>query len=251
MRAIIVDDEENIRNMIRQILADDCPQVELVGEAGGVEAAASLIKDLKPDLVLLDIRLEDGTAFDLLDRFERKDFRVIFITAFEEYALKAFKMSAVDYILKPVDADELATAIEKADQLILSQLDRQLQILFANLNDSSRNRKKIVLKTLEKIYFIGTSDIIYCESDSSYTFFHLLDGQRLVVSKALKEYEEMLNDFGFYRPHKSFLVNMGHIQAFDKADGGYIIMRGDARIPVSSRKRDDFLKMVDGMWNEG
>jgi len=247
LRTVIIDDEEHARDTLRMLVEEYCPQVRLIGEAGGVETGVRLIRETHPDLLLLDIQLTDGSGFDLLARLSPLNFRIIFITAYDQYALQAFKFSAVDYLLKPVSRSELVDAVERATQLIKQQFSIQLHALEENLRAEAGQKKKIILKTADKIHLVDLKDIITCESDSCYTYIHTTDGEKIFVTKTLKEYEEMLESSGFYRVHKSFLVNFEHIRQFDKQDGGYVILTNKLRVPVSFRKRDELLRRLENM----
>jgi two-component system LytT family response regulator len=247
LRTIIIDDEENIRILLRSILHSHCPGVEIVAEAGSVAEAYEAITLHKPDLILLDIRLGDGTGFGLLEKFEKIDFRIIFITSYEQYALKALKLSAIDYIVKPVITEELTAAIEKARRLIGSGEEQPLKVLVDNARNIPNHDKKIVLKTADRFHFVQVADIIRCESDSSYTKFFLADNSTILISRTLKEFEEILVDYGFYRPFKSDLINLKHIKAFDKTDGGFIIMTDNSRVPISDRKKEEFFRLIEGL----
>jgi two-component system, LytTR family, response regulator len=247
IRTIIIDDEVNIRSLLKQILKDHCTGVEVVAEAGSVVASLEAIRRLHPELILLDIRLEDGTGFDLLEKLGAGHPYVIFITAFEEFALKAFRLSAVDYLMKPVVPEELAEAIGKVRHAMSNHHDNRVRVLIENANNPNLQEKKIVLRTADKFHFVALSDVIRCESDSSYTTFFLVGQPPVVVCKTLKDYEDLLGDFGFYRPHKSNIINLKHIRAFEKSDGGFIIMSDDAKVPLSDRKREEFFGMMDKM----
>ena len=247
IRVVIIDDEDLVRVLLRDILKFRCPEVEIVGEASGIKSGLEVLGKVRPDLVLLDVKLEDGTGFELLQQCSGVDFKVIFITAFEEYALKAIRLSAVDYILKPIAPDELKNAIEKASLMLIADQEQKLKTLVSNLGNATNGNKKIVLKTHDKFHFIPVNEIYYCESDSSYTKFYLQDGNEIMVSRTLKEFEEILMDHGFYRTHKSFLINLKHIRAFQKSDGGYIIMVNNSRIPLSDKKKEEFLRLMENM----
>ena len=245
IRTIIIDDEAHVRETLTQLVKIFCPQVQLVGEAFSVESGAKAICELHPQLVLLDIRMGDGSAFDLLKKFETIDFKIIFITAYEKYAVQAFRFAAIDFLLKPVNPEDLADAVKRAESIIQQQLNTQLQVLEENMKNDIRQKKKIVLKTMENIYLVSLQDIAYLESDRSYTTFHTLNHDRIVISKPLKDFDELLCDDGFYRVHKSYLINMMHIQRFEKQEGGSIVLTNDHKIPVASRKRDELLELFD------
>lgn len=186
----------------------------------------------------------DGTGFDLLKKFEKISFKVIFITAHEEHAIKAFKFSALDYILKPLTAGELLNAVEKViDLKQKEETELKLSAFLSNLDKI----KKIVLKTAESIHIVQVKNIIRCEADVNYTTFFLDNDDKLVVSKTLKEYSELLEPSGFYRTHQSHLVNLDHILRYDKTEGGHLVMADESIVPVSSRKRDNLFKVFENM----
>ena len=246
-KVLIIDDEPHMRDSLAKLLARHCPQVVVAGEAQSVAAGIKAIRELHPDIILLDIQLEDGTGFDLLNALPSIDFKVIFITAYDQYALQAFRFSAVDYLLKPVNPELLSEAIRRAERLILEHQNLQMHALQENLKNISNQDKKIILKTTENIYLIDIHSIICCESDSNYTSVHTSDGQKIFVAKTLKDYDDMLSGCGFYRVHKSFLINLAHIRRFEKQEGGYIILTNDLKIPVASRKRDEVLALLERM----
>jgi two-component system LytT family response regulator len=249
LRALVIDDEVNIRNMIIEIIKKYCNGTRVVGQAGSVQEGLSRIRDLNPDLVLLDIKMDDGTGFDLLEKLEKINFKVIFVTAYQEFALQAIKFSALDYILKPVDPEELISAIDAAGDLILEQQQIQIEHLTDSIKSNHQDSKKILLKTSENIHLVKFSDIIYFEADSGYTRFYLSDDRSIVVSKSLAEYEDFFKDFGFYRVHKSYIVNLQKILRFEKEDGGNLVMEEDHKVPVASRKKDQILQIFENMAN--
>lgn len=247
IRAVIIDDEPATRVALSALLREHCPDVTIAREAGSVEEGFRIISEVRPDLVFLDIRMQDGSGFDLLKKFDKVDFHVIFVTAYEEYAIKAFRFSAIDYLLKPVDADELISAMAKFRQQAHAERDLRVKTMINNLRFQEKHHKKIVLRTSEKFHFVEVTDIIYCESDGNYTTFFLRNHNQVIVSRPLKEFEELLSDYAFFRPHKSFLVNLSYLTGFEKSEGGYIILKDDVKIPVSYRKKDEFLKIVEGL----
>jgi two-component system LytT family response regulator len=189
--------------------------------------------------------MDDGTGFDLLEAIDNIDFKIIFITAYEQYAIKAFKFSAVDYILKPVNPEELAEAVQRAGEVQQEEYNTRLEALAENIKEEGHQQKKIILKTLENIYLMDVKDITYCESDGCYTKMNTADGEMIIVSKTLKEYDELLKDQGFYRIHKSYLINLKYIKRFEKQDGGYVVLSGDEKIPVASRKKEELLELFE------
>jgi two-component system LytT family response regulator len=247
MQVLIIDDEAHIRDSLNKLLDRHCPQVTVSGEADGVDTGLKAIHDLHPDLVMLDIQMADGTGFDLLNALPVIDFKVIFVTAFDQYALQAFKFSAVDYLLKPVNPEALAEAVKRAEQQVQAHHQLQMQALKENLKNIDKQHKKIILKTTENVYLLNLQDLITCESDDNYTRVYTTGGEKILVSKTLKDYEEMLSGCGFYRVHKSYLINLAHIKRFEKQEGGYIILTNDLKIPVASRKRDEMMELMERM----
>jgi two-component system LytT family response regulator len=247
LRTIIIDDEAHIRVTLARFLEKHCPQAKLTGEASGVKEGIDAIKKHHPDLVLLDIQMNDGTGFDLLRSLDQIDFKVIFVTAYDKYAVQAFKFSAVDFLLKPVNPHELAEAVSRAEALKQSDYNARLQALEANFRSKESNDKKIIVRTMENIYLMDVMDITFCESDGCYTRIHSLSNGEVIVSKPLKEYNELLSDAGFFRVHKSYLINLRHILRFKKADGGMVVLNGDHEVPVASRKKDELLELFDNM----
>jgi two-component system LytT family response regulator len=241
---VIVDDEPKARETIANLLALSPVKVNLIGDAEDIASAFETINRLAPQLVLLDINLPDGTGFDLLKRFEKINFQVVFITAHEEYAIQAFKCSALDYVLKPINSADLFQAIEKAnDRLSNDEMAGKLNALLSNLD----KLRKIVLKTAESIHIINVDTIIRCEADVNYTTFFLVNGKRLLVSKPLKDYDELLGPAGFFRTHQSHLINLDHMLRYDKNDGGYIVMDDNSPVPVSTRRKEALFELFGKM----
>ena len=245
LRTIIIDDEEHMRETLIDLLTDHCPEVKVIGQANSVKSGVESILDRKPDLIFLDIKMADGTGFDLLEKIEPADCKVIFVTAYDAYALKAFKFSALDYLLKPVDSVELKNAVEKARQQVQQELKTQFTILTDNLKTDDPSRKKIILKTSENIYLMRVNEIACCEGDGKYTIFYPVDGEKIITANTLKFYQDMLVESGFYRVHKSFLINLEHLKRFEKAEGGTVILQNDLRVPVASRKRHELLELFE------
>jgi two-component system LytT family response regulator len=245
LRTIIIDDEDHQRLTIEKMISRYCPNVKLVAQAGGVESGQDAIKKYKPDLVLLDIKMDDGTGFDLLDKLHPIDFKVIFITAYDQYAIKAFRLNAIDYLLKPLDPDELVQAVEKAEHIIQKDFNTQLENLKEHLTAEDKPNKKIIIKTYDNIHLVPISEILYCESDVNYVSVHLISKQKIMVSASLKDYEDMLAGDGFFRVHKTYLINLKYIRRFEKAEGGSVVLDGEIKIPVASRKREHLLEMFE------
>lgn len=242
IRIIIVDDEKRIRSSLINILQLHFPDVKVVAEAENVQSALEEIKTHSPDVVLLDIKMPDGTGFDLLKQFIPLTFKVIFITAFDHYAVQAFKFSALDYLLKPVIPEELVNALHKAqEQINTENINAKLNVFMSNMNGLTRETKKIVLNTQETMHVINITDIVRCEADRNYTLFVLSNKKPILVSGSLKEYDEMLSPYSFFRSHHSHLVNISFIDRFEKKDGGRLVMKDGSVALVSSRKKDELI----------
>lgn len=245
LRAVIVEDEKHSRETLKNLLQEFCIDVKVVGLAGNVEDAVKLIKKEQPDVIFLDIELQTGTGFDILEQVSHLNFEVIFTTAFEQYAIKAVKFSSLDYLLKPIDLDELQNAVEKArlnkNEVIYK---KQLETLMLNLKQQKPKLNKICLATSDGFEFIEVNDIMYCKAEGSYTAFILKDSEKLLVSKHLKEYENLLLEQGFMRVHNSFLINLKEVKKYVKSDGGYIIMNNNDTVSISRSKKEDFIQVM-------
>ncbi|RLD57652.1 MAG: DNA-binding response regulator [Bacteroidetes bacterium] len=243
IKTVIIDDELNARKIIRGIVETLPERFQILGEALDVKSGIETIKTKQPELVLLDIDMPDGTAFDLLEKIGKIDFKIIFITAHSDFAIQAFKFSAIDYIMKPVISSELFRALDKVEKSFeLEEINLKLNSLLSNL-DPGNKKKKLVLKSLDSILSVDISEIFYCESDGgSYTRFYLNDNRIFLVSRPLKEYDELLSAHDFFRVHKSYLVNLNKITRYEKQDGGSVILKNQTEIPVSFRKREQFLE---------
>lgn len=248
MRAVIIDDTEKARIALRSDLRTYCTQVEIVGEADGIVSGMQLILEKRPTLLFLDIRMADGTGFDLLENLKESDragLNVIFTTAYNEYAIKAFKFSAIDYLLKPIDADELIQAVNRIKQQpVLQDNTSQLSFLLESFKDMKAVHKKIALSSADKVQIVAVSDIIRCESDRNYTLFVLTENRQILVTKTMKEYDEMLEEYGFLRVHHSHMINLKHLKEFVKMDGGYAVMSDKSQVPVSVRKKEQLFRVL-------
>lgn len=246
MKLAVIDNENEVRKGLKLMLQHNFPEAEIV-EADGVKTGIELIVHEHPDLVLLDVEMNDGTGLDLLKKLDHRPFEVIFITAFAQYAIEALRLSAIDYLLKPVDPLELVKAVNKAlDKLDKDSLGSKLELLDQNLKQLTGGNRKILLKDMESIHLIKIDDIMRCEADGNYTRFYITGRSSIMVSKNLKEYEGLLGNH-FLRVHNSHLVNVNFITRIDKINGGSIEMSDGIDIPVSVRKREklvDFLKKL-------
>jgi len=245
IRTILVDDEPDSIRVLKTMLENYCPDICIIGDAEGVETAFDLIRTLKPDLVFLDIEMIQGNAFDLLNRLLPLTFQVIFVTAFDNYAIHAFKFSAVDYLLKPVDAGELCNAVGKVTSRSQEQIDLvQIKTLLENVGSLHVSNRKMAIPIMTGLTFIAISDIIRFEASGHYTTICLEKGQTIVSTRNIKEYELLLPDTLFYRVHHSHLINLHRIREYQKGRGGYVIMEDGVEIEVATRRREDFLKRL-------
>jgi two-component system LytT family response regulator len=239
MKALIVDDESpNIEN-IRTLLQQYCPDVEVMGSAEDIGAAIKLIGTHQPDIVFLDIQIGEQTGFDLLRLLPAKNFEVIFITAYDKYGIEAIKFAALDYLLKPVLISDLVLAVNKArEKLMAKEKGKQLDFLLSHIKNNDQDAVKIALPQLHEIRYVLVKEIVRCEADNSYTFFYLINGDRIVVSRSLKEYADMLKPLGFVRTHQSHLVNTLSIMSWLKEDGGVLLLTSGDKVPVSKPNKD-------------
>lgn len=242
LRVVIVEDEPHSRMSLENLLRDYCPDTEVVGRSDNIGDGVREINLKKPDLLFLDIEMPGGNGFELLEKCGNLDFEVIFTTAFEHYALKAIKFSALDYLLKPIDVDELKDAVEKVMRKVRATENVNLFTLLQNLGKAKLDQT-IALATSEGLEFIKVSDIYYCQAEGSYTQFHLKKDGKLLVSKHLKEYENLLADYGFFRVHNSFLVNLSEVARYVKGDGGYLVMNNGDTVGLSGRRKDAFIRL--------
>jgi len=244
IRVMVVDDEAAVRKTIAGLLKEFFPGITLAATAGSVREALAAAGQHKPCLLFLDVELPDGTGFDLLKQIPGDDLRVIFITGHQEYALAAIKVSAVDYIMKPVDPVEFQQAVEKALQVIDHHAEKlKLETLSENLNNG-KTLKRIILPTAEDLHVVEVKDIIRAEADSNYTTFRLTGGKRILVSKTIKEYDELLSGSGMIRVHQSHLVNLAYVEKFVKRDGGYLVLKDGSSLPVSQGLRKKVLDEI-------
>lgn len=246
MKALIIDNEEPIRNALIELLSTLCPQITSIQQANGVASGLEAIREFEPDMVFLDVEMDDGTGFDLISRLTNVSFELVFITAHNKYAVDAFRLSAIDFLLKPFSGSEIVRSVERVSKQIKAKdILRQLQVLQESLGTIKSADKKIVLRDSDSFHFINVGDIIRCEADGAYTRFYIIGMKEILISKGLKEYEDMLGPFNFIRVHHSHLVNLKQIVRFDKADGGALIMSNQDNVPVSQRKRETLLEALN------
>ena len=252
IRTIIVDDEPSAVNVLSILLKKKCKEdVEIIATSNSPVEGKALIEQHKPDLVFLDIEMPGMTGVDLLRSFTKPTFRVIFVTAFDAFAVEAFRLSALDYLLKPVEGDDVVRAVNKIktdinrnENTISSQLQQLEKILMHN---TSAAETKIGIGMAEKIVFVNISDIMYCEANGAYTTVFLLDGTKLVASKSLGDFELQLQGHKFFRIHHHNLICLNRVKEFQRYDGGYVIMENGKQLEVSQRKRKDFLDAIQGI----
>lgn len=245
INAVIIDDSPDIRELLKTLLFEYFPDIEISGTAAKVGTGVKLIRDAQPQIVFMDIELEDGSGFQILQKLRPYSFKLIFVTAFNNFAIRAFKFSAMDYILKPVNESEFKQAVENA----INDIDKDITTIpydsFMDIYERKTQNRRLVLKTAESVHIVDISEIMFCRSDNTYTSFFLDSGQEILVSRSIKEYDELLNNYGFFRPHQSYLVNLSFVRRLDKADGGFIIMKNKHEIPVSSRRKKQLMHFLD------
>jgi two-component system, LytTR family, response regulator len=249
IKTIIVDDESRSRETILELVKLYCDDVKIVGQAEDVKSGLLAIRKHKPDLVLLDIKMPDGTGFDLVRQIDQINFKIIFITAYEEYAIKAFKFSALDYLLKPIDPEELTIAIEKVSKSLSNESISGKINEFMTYMDHFRKDgegKKIILKTSENIYVVDADEIISIESEQNYSRFHLIEGESIFVSRTMKDYVPMLEGHTFYRVHQSYIINLNHVKRYHREEN-ICVMSDGSKIPVSYRKKEELFTLFKNL----
>lgn len=242
--AIIIDDESKGRLALREKLATYCPQVKVVAEAANGQEALLLIRHHQPQLIFLDIEMPRMNGFEMLNAIPDKEFQVIFTTAYDQYAIRAIKYAALDYLLKPIDIEELKTAVEKVRSTNEKQTKKQFELLQQNIQQPKSQFTKLAIPTLEGLLFYNISDIIHLEANSNYTNIYLADNSKLTASKTLKDFEELLPADIFFRTHHSHLINLNFIKRYIKGDGGQIELQNGRYVDVSRRKKEEFLKAI-------
>ena len=245
LNAVIIEDERNGLINLKHLLAEHCEDVEVIGDADGVESGLALFKrdDIKPDVAFLDINLQDGKVFQLLNQLKEIPFDVIFVTAYDQFAMKACEYSSIGYILKPIDPDKLVEAVSRVRPRRQGRTEERLQVMqqFASHPNSF---EKMSIAALDGIHFVKIRDIVRFEAEDNYTHIFLHGGNRITASKTIKAYEDMLVPFNFYRVHKRHVINMNYMKKFVKGDGGYLIMDDDVKIEVSRRRRPAFMTQL-------
>jgi two-component system LytT family response regulator len=244
LRALIIDDEAKSREVLSRQLEHFCPEIEVIGNATNGNQAAQLIREMKPDVVFLDVELGADTGFDLLKSLGEVKFDVVFTTAHEKYALEAIRFSALDYLMKPILAEELKRSVARLLKK-KSPEDRKnhLDALIYNINYSNSD-KKLGLPMQHGLEFISISEVVYCESENNYTIFHMKNGQKHLVSRTMLEFDHLLKNYYFFRAHQSYLVNLRHVQRFNKNESSSLIMSSGQQIDVSRRKKTAILQAL-------
>ncbi len=250
--ALLIDDDANLRSGLKTMLARYAPEIHILGEADSVESGVRAIDAARPQVVFLDIQMGDGTGFDILEQLAMRHGKIqshiVFITAHEQYAIKAFRFSALDFLLKPVDPEELGKVIGKIKNAVNANRDyAHIDLLLENIRKKVDHFKRIALSTAEGIHLFDIADIIRCESEDNYTKFYIRNNKPLLISKTLKEYEELLAEHGFERIHQSHLINLAYLKSYIRKDGGYVVMSDNSHLPISQRKKDRLQELLKTM----
>lgn len=246
IKAIIIEDEISGLNNLKNLISQYCEEVEVIAEARNIKEGIEVLNDplINPDVAFLDIRLPEGLVFNMLnDHAHKIDFDIIFVTAFEEYAIKACQYSSIGYIVKPIDPDELKEAVSRITPGKNNKIRKRMNV-FSQLYNNPNAFEKMSISALDGIYFINIKDIIRCEAEDNYTHIHLKNGEKITASKTIKAYEDLLSSVNFYRVHKSHLINLNFMRMFVKGDGGYLVMDDDKKIEVSRRRRPAFMEQM-------
>jgi two-component system LytT family response regulator len=250
--AVLIDDDKHLREGLKGLLERYTNDIHIIGEAESVKTGVQLLEKTQPQVVFLDIHLSDGTGFDILEQVAKANGKtnahIVFITAHEQYAVKAFKFSALDFILKPIDPDELQNAITKIKEATQKTNSfEHIDLLLENIRKKVDNFKRIALSTSDGIHLFEVSDIIRCESKGNYTEFFIKNHKPVLISRTLKEYEEMLTEHGFERIHQSHLINLTYLKSYIKSDGGYVIMADNTHIPIAQSKKERLQVMIKNL----
>lgn len=253
IKAIIIEDEQLGLQNLKNMLATHCPDVQVIGDAGSIKDGLALLQDssIKPDVAFLDISLPDGLVFQLLNQIKPINFEVIFVTAYEEYAIKACEYSSIGYVVKPIDPDNLKEALARIrpkEEVGDTETEKRLEI-FNNYYNNPNAFTKMSISALDGIYFVSIRDIVRFEAEDNYTHIFLISGERITASKTIKSYEDLLRPFNFYRVHKRHVINLNYMRKFVKGDGGYLVMDDDIKIEVSRRRRPAFMEQLKRLQN--
>jgi two-component system, LytTR family, response regulator len=244
LRSIIVDDEFKSREVLKSLIEKFCDGIEVSASCQNGDEAVAAIHTHKPDVIFLDIQLQRETGFEILERLDKIDFEIIFTTAYSEFAIKAFNFSAIDYLLKPIDIELLRKAVEKARKRTGDSISQRVAQLAENLKGNSFRNSRLAIPANDGLEFITVGDIIYCEASGNYTNIYLGDNRKFIVSRTLKEYEDLLHDQDFFRIHNSHLINLNAIKKYIRGDGGQVVMKNDKTLDVSKMKKKSFMDKI-------
>ena len=245
IRTILIDDEIDSNRILQTLLENFCPQVKVVGTADGVETGATIIRECRPDLVFMDIEMNQGNAFDLLNRLGLIQFHIIFVTAFDNHAVRAFKYNAIDYLLKPVNVRELRAALEKlAGKYLEDNMLERVKCLLESVRSADASERRMAIPTPTGLSFVMVREIVRLEAQGSYTIIHLQDGAKVTATIGIKEYEDLLPDSIFFRIHNSHIINLNKIKSYQKGRGGFVTMDDDSFIEVAIRRREGFMQRL-------
>ncbi len=245
LTAIIIDDETSSRNSLKQKLANHCADIIVIGECDNGADGINLLEEMSPDVVFLDVEMPRMNGFTMLQQLTKKDFEIIFITAYDHYAIRAIKFSALDYLVKPIEVEDLKTALEKAAQKRkMVAGNERLEMLLQNLLHDKKEMQRIAIPSMEGLQFVETANIIYLEANSNYTCFHLTNGAKITVTKTLKDFEDLLPQSVFIRIHHSYIINKNLIEKYIKGEGGQVLMKNGTLLDVARRKKEEFMKAI-------
>jgi two-component system, LytTR family, response regulator len=246
-KAFIIDDELQSRNFLYKILQQYFPEISVAGQASNVLEGFDGIKEYDPDIVFLDIQMKGETGFDLLNKLDKIDFSLIFTTAYDQYAIKAFRFNAIDYLLKPIITDEFVQAVNKVKDRIPIQTasKRQVEQLYQDIKNPAKIHDNIAVPTNEGFIVIPLNEIVYCHASSNYTEFYLTDKKCILSSYTLKQYDEILTQQSFFRAHRSYLINLAHVKMYRRGEGGEIVMSNGHEIELSRPHKDEFLHLLN------
>lgn len=244
----IIDDEFQSRNFLFNLLQQYFPEIAILGKVSSIKEGLEGIIEYQPDIVFLDIQLQEGTGFDLLSRLPKIDFALIFVTAYDQYAIKAFRFNAIDYLMKPIVTEEFIEAVNKVKQRISSSKTDSKKLvdqLYLDIQNPKKIHDKIAISTLDGFIIVPVNEIIYCHANSNYTRFHLIDNKSILSSYTLKQYDEMLTSQSFFRAHRSYLINLAHVKFYKKGEGGEIVMSNGDEIELSRTHKAEFLHLLN------
>jgi two-component system LytT family response regulator len=244
LRSIIIDDEFKSREVLKSLLEKFCENVDVLATCQNGDEAISAITTHKPDVIFLDIQMQRETGFEILERLDKIDFEIVFTTAYSEFAIKAFNFSAIDYLLKPIDIQMLRKAVEKARRRIVGSISQRVAQLAENMKENSFKNTRLAIPSNDGLVFVSVGEIIYCEASGNYTNIYLEENRKFLVSRTLKEYEELLVDQDFFRIHNSHLINLNSIKKYIRGDGGQVVMKNDKTLDVSKMKKKGFLDKI-------